>query len=122
MTKRTRKLVILGCLAVFSLVFADCGMYMVYPDGDSAEGKTYTVFLNKEEDGLYAEPIYVTFGKAMPKISPPVKSGYSFGGYWQGRGGTGDQYYKADGSSAMKWNIAGDASLYAYWTSGASSR
>lgn len=54
-------------------------------------------------------------GAAMPKITPPAKTGYTFGGYFTEKNGSGTKYYNADGTSAR----AHDASvtkLYAKWT------
>ena len=57
--------------------------------------------------------VTATYGSAMPKITVPQKTGYTFGGYFA-LGGT--QYYKADGTSAHVWDQMVDAKLYAKWT------
>ena len=57
-----------------------------------------------------------TYGLAMPKIAIPKRPGYTFGGYFSGKNGSGTRYYKADGTSARAWNIAKPVTLYAKWT------
>ena len=57
-----------------------------------------------------------TYGLAMPKITIPKRHGYTFGGYFSGKNGSGTRYYKADGTSARAWNIAKPVTLYAKWT------
>lgn len=55
-------------------------------------------------------------GQAMPSITRPTRTGYTFGGYWDGEGGTGTKYYNADGSSAKNWDFTDTTkTLYAKW-------
>ena len=51
----------------------------------------------------------------MPSMTKPTRSSYMFGGYYTGTGGSGTQYYKADGTSARTWNLTSNTTLYAYW-------
>lgn len=53
---------------------------------------------------------------AMPTITLPTRTGYTFGGYFTGTSGTGTQYYNADGTSARNWDIDSNTTLYAKWT------
>ena len=64
--------------------------------------------------------VTATYGSAMPPITPPTRSGYTFGGYYTGTNGSGTQYYTADGSSARTWNLTSATTLYAKWTANAS--
>ena len=50
--------------------------------------------------------------------SAPTKTGYTFGGFYDGSGGTGTQYYKADLTSNRNWNKdkTSGTTLYAKWT------
>ena len=57
-----------------------------------------------------------TYDSAMPAITVPTRTGYTFGGYFSETEGNGTQYYNANGTSARTWNIANDATLYAKWT------
>ncbi len=52
----------------------------------------------------------------MPNITTPTRTGYVFGGYYDGQNGSGTQYYNANGTSANIWNKTCSATLYAKWT------
>jgi len=62
--------------------------------------------------------VTATFGSAMPAINLPIKTGYTFGGYYTETNGGGTKYYNADGSSAINWDKTEDTTLYAKWTPG----
>lgn len=79
---------------------------------------TYTVtFDNQEATTEGAASITATYDEAMPSIASnlPKKTGYAFQGYFTATSG-GIQYYKADGTSAKKWDKTSGATLYAQWT------
>ena len=57
----------------------------------------------------------VTFGEQFT-LPVPVKSGYTFGGWWSGLSGTGTQYTNALGVSLRPWDLGVGAYLYAKWT------
>ena len=59
--------------------------------------------------------IKATPGSAMPAITLPTKTGYSFGGYYTGTNGSGTQYYTSTGASANNCPANG-LTLYAKWT------
>ncbi len=65
----------------------------------------------------YTTSVVATYGEAMPEIATlPVRTGYIFGGYYTGTGGTGTQYYDGMGYSVRNWDIdAQETTLYAYW-------
>ena len=79
---------------------------------------TSTVELNQEEaTEKGTASVTATYGSAMPAITKlPIRTGYTFGGYYTGKNGEGTQYYKADGTSATTWNLEGAQTLYAKWT------
>ena len=54
----------------------------------------------------------------MPAISIPTRSGYTFGGYFESKGGAGRRYYNYDGTPAWYCDFDGPKTLYAYWISG----
>ena len=60
--------------------------------------------------------ITATYNAAMPSITKPEKTGYTFGGYYTATNGGGTQYYKADGASAKAWTETSVTKLYAKWT------
>ena len=75
----------------------------------------YTVKLDAKGGSGGTEEVEATYGEAMPEIVVPVRAGYAFKGYFTAAGGKGTQYYKADGTSAKAWSLAGNATLYAAW-------
>ena len=60
--------------------------------------------------------ITVTYGSAMPTVTKPTRTGYSFGGYFTAQNGVGTKYYNADMTSAKLWDLETDTTLYAKWT------
>ena len=60
-----------------------------------------------------------TFGSATPTVNIPGRNGYSFGGYYTGKNGSGTQYLKPDANntatSVRNWDIASNTTLYAKW-------
>ena len=84
--------------------------------------KTYTVTLNNNgATTAGAESVTATYNDDMPSIAtnlPAKTGGYVFGGYWTSSdSGTTftTKYINADGTSAKKWDIASDKTLYAQW-------
>lgn len=62
-----------------------------------------------------------TYGSALPDITAPTRTGYSFGGYYDAEtdnNGSGTQYYNANGKSAHNWDKDTEAAstLYANWS------
>lgn len=80
--------------------------------------KTTTITLNNQGATTAGTvEVTATFGSAMPAITLPTKTGYTFGGYWGAPGGSGPKYYNADGSSAQNWNNTESTyTLFAKWT------
>ncbi|MBO6074660.1 MAG: InlB B-repeat-containing protein, partial [Paludibacteraceae bacterium] len=58
-----------------------------------------------------------TYNQAMPgPVTCPTRSGYVFGGYFDGTTSSAKQYYKADGTSARNWDKEdATCTLYARW-------
>ena len=82
--------------------------------------KTTTVSFNQTSGtGGQTGTLTATYGSAMPSapVTCPTRTGYDFGGYYDGSGGTGTQYYTSTGASARTWNKE-DATytLHAKWT------
>ena len=80
--------------------------------------KTTTITLNNQDATTPGSTsVTATYDAAMPAITLPTKTGYTFGGYWGSPSGSGPQYYNADGSSTQNWNNENSTyTLYAKWT------
>ena len=78
---------------------------------------TYTVTLDQEgATTTGTTSMTVTYDAEMPTITCPTKNGYAFMGYWDGKDGSGTQYYDAAGESARTWDKDIDnTTLYAYF-------
>ena len=88
------------------------------------QANNYTVTLNYDDEEGYGskgvgvkDEVSATYGSAMPAMgtAPTPAPGYKFEGYWSGVGGTGTQYYAANGSSVTNWNVASTTTLHAYF-------
>ena len=58
--------------------------------------------------------VTATYGQPMPTALKPVRTGYTFAGYFDQTTG-GSPYYNADMSSAKNWDKTGADTLYAKW-------
>ena len=76
---------------------------------------TSIITLNPQSGTGGTTSVTATYGSAMPEITKPTRTGYTFNGYYDATSG-GTQYYKADGSSARTWNKTAATTLYAQWT------
>ncbi len=76
---------------------------------------TYAVTLNPQSGTGGTTSVTATYGSAMPAITKPTRTGYTFNGYFDATSG-GTKYYNADGSSARTWNKTAATTLYAQWT------
>ena len=76
----------------------------------------YTVTFDKQNGTGGSISAAATFNSAMPAITVPTRTGYTFGGYYTAKNGGGTQYYTSSGASARNWNITANTTLYAKWT------
>lgn len=80
---------------------------------------TYTITLDPQGGSGGDASKTATFGSATPTVTIPGRNGYSFGGYYTGKNGTGTQYLKPDANntatSVRNWDIASNTTLYAKW-------
>ncbi len=79
------------------------------------DANTYTVTLNKQDGNGGSASATATYDAAMPAITVPTRTGYTFGGYFTQTNGGGTQYYNADGTSTRTWNLTAATTLYAKW-------
>lgn len=75
---------------------------------------TYTVTFDKQGGSGGSDSVQATYGSALPTITPPTKTGYTFQGYYNLEHTY--KLYNADGTGAANWTWPGDATLYAEWT------
>jgi uncharacterized repeat protein (TIGR02543 family) len=78
-------------------------------------GNTYMVIYVALGGTVSPSTASVTYG-ASYTLAVPTRSGYTFGGWWTGEGGTGTQLTYANGASLSPWNIATPTMVYAKWT------
>ena len=80
---------------------------------------TYTITLDPQGGTGGDASKTATFGQATPTVNIPGRNGYSFGGYYTGKNGSGTQYLKPDANntatSVRNWDIAANTTLYAKW-------
>ncbi|MBQ7977026.1 MAG: InlB B-repeat-containing protein, partial [Clostridia bacterium] len=76
-----------------------------------------TVTLDQQGGNGGTTTIDAFLGNAMPSITIPTRTGYTFGGYYTSTNGGGTQYYTATGASATNYpSSGGPTTLYAKWT------
>jgi hypothetical protein len=78
--------------------------------------KTYTVTLDRQSGTGGSSSVTATYNSAMPSMTKPTRTGYTFGGYYTGTNGGGTQYYNANGGSVRNWDKTSNTTLYAKWT------
>lgn len=76
---------------------------------------THSVTLDMQNGTGGTVGVDATYDSAMPPVTAPTRTGYTFGGYYEGENGTGAQYYYADGASAKAFDIDNACTLYAKW-------
>ncbi len=79
-------------------------------------GNKYTVTLNSQNGTGGSTSVEATYGSAMPSMTKPTRTGYTFGGYYTETNGGGTQYYNENGASVRNWDKTADTILYAKWT------
>ena len=77
-----------------------------------------TVNLDQQGGSGGTTSISGTYNQPMPTAYAPARNGYTFDGYWTGRGGSGTQYYNGDMVSTHTYDLASGTTLYAKWTCG----
>ncbi|MBR4406800.1 MAG: InlB B-repeat-containing protein [Clostridia bacterium] len=58
----------------------------------------------------------VSYDSNLSNITPPVRTGYAFGGYYTKPLGYGTQYINSSGVATRIWNLTSNTTLYAKWT------
>lgn len=76
---------------------------------------THTVVFEREGGTGGTSSVNVSYGGALPQITPPSRTGFVFEGYYSWPGGNGTKYYNANGTAARAWDRHFTAGLYAAW-------
>ena len=87
----------------------------------------YTITLNKHngDDNVEISVTYDANTNLTSGVTPPTKTGYTFGGYYTSEGGSGTQLIEDDGdwktgnsyiNGSGNWVNAGNVTLHAKWT------
>lgn len=74
-----------------------------------------TVSLDNQGGTGGSTQITVKPNEAMPTITLPTRTGYTFNGYYSKAEGKGTQFYTAAGASKQNWSANISGTLYAYW-------
>ena len=82
----------------------------------SGVAMTVTATFDKQSGEGGTDTVTATFDSAMPQISCPTCTGYTFRGYFSARNGGGTQYYDQSGNSVKNCDFDTATTLYAYWT------
>lgn len=75
----------------------------------------YTITFDKRGGILGTNNVEAIYDSVMPDAEPPVRTGYTFEGYYDSIYG-GEQYYNASMQGIGHWDIAENITLYAYWS------
>ena len=74
------------------------------------QGFSVTLDMQGGSDGTTS--VTAMYGSAMPSITVPTRTGYTFGGYYTS---SGTQYYSASGEGVRTWDQVSAMTLYAQW-------
>ena len=80
------------------------------------EAKKASVTMHPNGGAVGTPKVTVTYGKALPKITPPKRAGYTLLGMYNARSG-GAKYWTASGTGARNWNGTKTSyTFYAHWS------
>lgn len=105
-----------------SIVNAD-GSINVHPDYFMAnaivyasyEAKQYKVMFDKKGGMGGTDSVMATYGKLLPEAVAPLRSGFTFLGYYMDEACKQDLYYSKHMACEKEYFIDGDSTLYAKW-------
>lgn len=99
-----------GNIMVNSNFFADDSMiYATY------NPKKYTVTFDKQGGSGGSDTVVATFDEYLPYAEAPIKSGYSFKGYYGDVNYTGEIWYIETMAPNIRYTTPNDVTLYAKW-------
>ena len=86
---------------------------MVYA---SYKAKQYKVMFDKQGGTGGTDNVVATYGKLLPEAIAPLRSGFTFLGYYMDKPCETDLYYSKHMACEKEYRIDGDSTLYAKWT------
>lgn len=81
----------------------------------SYKANQYTITFDKQGGVGGTDSVVATFDEDLPLADGPIKTGWSFKGYYTQPQGKGVQYYNEYMASMLKYRVPNDITLYAYW-------
>jgi uncharacterized repeat protein (TIGR02543 family) len=79
-------------------------------------GVSSTIILDPQPGSGGTANVTAAYSSALPDITPPTRTGYTFTGYYYTGGSVEIQYYTGAGKGARPWDIlSGPTTLYAGW-------
>lgn len=106
----------------YNTVTGEISITAAYVTGDitiTANGvpKQYTIFFDQGSGLGGTSSADATYDAALPAITAPSRTGYTFGGYYTERNGEGTLYYSESGAGVLPaYSVDNDLTLYANWT------
>lgn len=79
------------------------------------EPNKYKVLFDKQGGELGDDYVVAVYDSVLPTADAPVKSGYSFKGYYTQKDGGGTMYYNENMASDVVYKLTDDSTVYAYW-------
>lgn len=77
--------------------------------------KTYKITFNKQKGEGGTDFINVKWGQLLPPVDAPVRTGYTFKGYYSKPNGQGERFYYEDMGSSYIWESEENITIFAYW-------
>lgn len=90
-------------------------LFADYKGVDENYNTLYNVELIYGEGMDERDSVIVAYSSDMPKAIAPSREGYIFQGYFTEPNGKGVKYYNADMTTARRWDIQSNETLYAHW-------
>lgn len=79
------------------------------------EPKTFTIAFDKQGGTGGTDHVTASYGEELPAAEAPVRTGFSFQGYYTEKNGGGELYYNEFMASNTRFLAEQDLTLYAYW-------
>jgi hypothetical protein len=91
---------------------------LIYTLNASWIPNNYVVMLNRSGGTGGTGNLSVFFGQMPDNLTPPMRNGFNFVGYFTETDGEGTKYFDFDGKAVREWALLENTTLYAHWTLG----